>query len=208
MAAFLNTEYKGYAVAGTIPVVQQVVGLTALLKNLIGVVKDVAQAVFSCSSFTEVNERLDVQLLAKSNNIDALKLLEKTHQNVQKVLSNLLIRFEDNQLNGCIQTLKNQQTELNLEPLAPKIQDIIDRFHPAHSLKGRYENLCYTVEQQIKNKISDLKWECDKLEIQKCQPGLERLHNIAIAILTFIPVVGTIYNGISLQYFPQDDLVS
>lgn len=204
MASLLNTQIRSYTVACAIPVVQQVVGASALLKNLIGLVKDVAWAIFSCESFTAIRDRVELKQNSIRNDIQVLRGLQTINNNALQVLQAADIQHLRSGIpvdfGPSIQVLLDQQNQWNLKPLSSDLMRMIHSTYDASTPIGQYKILSCTVYMQIETKIAQLDSKCVNLDLWNCIPAVERLHNIAIAITSMTPVVGTIYNVVSLQY--------
>lgn len=204
MVSLLNTDNYGYTVACSIPVLQQVVGSLAVLKNLIGAVKDVASAVFSCESFTTINKRATDQQNAIQQDINVFKNIQALNKNTQQLIQTADIqslRFGTAvDVEPSKQVLLKQQNDWNLKPLSRGELQIIYSCNDVNTPIGQYNILQQIVHYQIENEIERLNGSYGSLELGKCVPVCERLHNIAIGVISAIPVVGTIYNVVSLQY--------
>ena len=219
MTAFLNTSNYSYTYASAIPVVQQIVGPLAFLKNVIGLVKDVANAIFSSKSFTTIN----AEITEKQNSIrTAIRELEaaqevnkKNHalttegySNARYGLSQVDLNFDpgfQKAIMGLKSNLEKQQEYL--QPLSCDDLQFHNRLSSTYDFNSpmwSYDRHHWVVQNQIIITIRRAEAEYALLEVGRCMPLCERLHNIAISILTTIPVVGTIYNGISLYYIPAE----
>lgn len=219
MTAFLNTSNYSYTYASAIPVVQQIVGPLAFIKNVIGLVNDLAKAIFSSKSFTTINAEITEKQKELSTAIRELEAFQEVNNNSYTITTggylnaryglspvdlNSDLGFQ-NAIMGLRSGLEKQQEDL--QPLScDQLLFLNSRpsIYEFNSPMWLYDRHYLAVQSQILNTIRLAETEIGFLEVGRCMPLCERLHNIAISILTTIPVVGTIYNGISLYYIPAE----
>lgn len=200
MSSLFNTSNYSYAVARVIPGLQQIVGSITVIQNLNGAVEDIRNALLEGKSFSTLNEDIEKEQLLINNTMNGLKDFQRFNASIWRQLPILNSKTEVD-IGAFSQLLLNQHADYNLSPLSG-IYLATFKIHHAHCSDtpiGQYERLHWWVDLQIQATVNRLNDERESLEKKKCVPVCKRLDDIADAILTTIPVVGTLYNLPSLK---------
>lgn len=197
MSNLLSVSSYNYTLACATPIVQQVVGPISILKNSIGTVNDISNAILSFQSFSAINIEISEMQKVIKRTVSSLEHLRKSNARLKVFLESVYHSGFEFDLNPAIEALAKQQSKWKLPPLTDEFNKMIPK-EEAKTSMASFITLNRIVDLKMQIEISRLKNGYEYLESKRCTPICDRMDNIANAILTTIPFVGTLYNGYSL----------
>lgn len=201
MQYILNTSSPGYTNACIFPVSQQIAGGFTVIKDTIGLIKDLAIMILFCSSQETVNAYCDKQMEIANRILDDLEKVENAIERAQGAAFAFLSQEGKQEF--------FDKEEANFEEFR-RIYDLhlypLTRLQEAGCMGGdpgsysKFLGDATRIIYQLQNKKET---PC-KLYLFflmcKGNPPLERIQNIAIGLISATPVVGTVYNLASRYY--------
>lgn len=200
-------EVSWYNYACVVPVVQQAVGGVTVIKNVIGLIKDIANSILSSfESFEMINAKINLEQIPIYSEIKNLELIQKSNENLEKTTRDITINLISTPhkeiefkkiYDLAIQNLEEQQVSLKLSPLSGDDRRILESTNLGFGIDISQDNhykKYHEVRMQIGNKISNLNIAYVALETKKTVPIGERIKNIALGTISATPVLGTLFN--------------
>lgn len=186
---------KCYHVACTIPRAQTVIGVSFAIKDLVGIIKDIAMNTLFKDYADSVNENI------QSKDLIDQRLRQMFKQNNE--FFNLGYQGDDNDKKTAKKGMQGIENALSEMHLYLPVSDF------THLLLKNERNPLIKTNRLIDEHITEAIFENNKQLNQSKKisffietvPAKERLYNLATAVISAIPVVGTIYNVSALGYF-------
>ncbi len=193
MTTFID---KCYHVACAIPRAQTVIGISFAIKDLVGIIKDIAMNTLFKGYADDVTTTLD------DLNIKDKLLTLMSEQNSEFFRTGLKSRALFN-YRASIEGMNDIQNDLKDMGLFMSVSEITHLlYHEEKDLliktKAFTDARIVAAIQENNRQLHDLK---KKSFFTETVPANERLYNLATAIISAIPVVGTVYNVSALGYF-------
>lgn len=202
MSIHLNSD-PTYSSIGQWPVAQQLLGLSTILKNVIGAIKDIVififPTLFCCGQTTEevTNQQGDFNIVIQK--VDEQITGYKARYSYNN--DNLTHEAKVKEVNEIFQAIQNKIRELELKALPDDRESYYNNLYPAFCIQEQTFRELHIFKEQLENRKKELE-ELDKLnDLFEILPASERIQNIALGAVTALPVVGTIYHWALLKYY-------
>ena len=212
---YLNTNYL-YAQAGICPVIQSLVGGAVLVKNLVCIIRDLARCIFNGMGPESYNQQIDAQISKLDERIKIIKdfkhkLTKFDNGNLVKCFFNGQIQYDDFQKLFSQDLADSDKTkdEMIFKKLIAIEASIKKSFgeislaeyqnNELKAYKNLNKRLCVQIEMQLWNIIVEQKIMQSNLKNKKITLPDDRIRNIFVALMTALPVVGTVYSIVSLN---------
>ena len=184
MSTFLD---KCYHVACAIPCAQTVIGVGFAIKDIVGIIKDIAMNTL----FKDYADSLTTTLL-DLNRIDGL-LNKMTEQNNEFFKLGLKSDFRLTSIES-MNKIQNSLKNLNLFMPVNEINEQ-NPLIKTKAFTDAHIEAAILANGRLKNYLKEISFFTETV------PATERLYNLATAVISAIPVVGTVYNVGALGYF-------
>ncbi len=185
--------------------IHQIEGPKAVVKNVMGAVKDISHVVWTGESFTTINNRIELRQPLVIKRITELKETSISNEKTWKLIADIEESDMDMiDLTEFIRLLNHQQLNLGLHFVSSQalINFESESCFPDTPM-GRYQKLYHEVNLRIETKLDLLSRENTILELTKCVPIDERLSSIANGILTTSLSAGALYGLFSYTFTPK-----
>lgn len=193
MTTFID---KCYHVACAIPRVQTAIGLSFAIKDLVGIIKDIAMSTLFKGYADDVTTNLD----DLNTNDNLLTLMSEQNNYLYLLGSKSSVHSK---YIASIEGMNDILNDLKVMGLFMPISEITHMLHdneqdPLIKIKAYTDARIEAAIQENNRQLNDLK---KKSFFTETVPANERLYNLATAVISAIPVVGTVYNVGALGYF-------
>ncbi|MBA3238616.1 MAG: hypothetical protein H0T62_09770 [Parachlamydiaceae bacterium] len=199
----LNSD-SDYSTFGLFPVAQQILGIGTVLKNVIGAIKDIAVQILTCGKEqTPFSIENDPEYTRVNNKIEHLHDLDKFWADVQEKRNEISLEKINEHQNHFTDIINSMPEEYDLFPLSAERQEYYKNL-PQENHFDKFR--CWTAErrEQLENKKAAIKACKTPYNLFEVMPISERIQNIALGIITTIPIVATVYHWHLLQYFKEE----